>query len=111
MCLTQHSHDIQIFNVLVSEITQLWKEGLNSVGQQYQQSEQPSLTSNNTTKTWTYVVVNPGLGQAKKCSEVKPINGSQPTPSDSGNWTTNDNPPPLFVVTGSPTTTHPLWLW
>ena len=57
---------------------ELWKESLNNDSQQfhqYQQNEQPPLTSNNTT---TYGVRNQGprLGQTQKCNRDKSVNGT-----------------------------------
>ena len=70
----------------------LWKESLNSDGQQFYQYQQiwaitshlSPLTSNHWTKTkkttkqnktTTYNIVNSGLRQLQRCSDVKPFNG------------------------------------
>jgi len=67
---------IEIFNI--TNIN-LWKENLNSYGQQfhqYQQNEQSPLTSNRwkfKKKIMTYGIGNPGpgLGQTQKCGRIK----------------------------------------
>ena len=64
----------------------LWKDSVNSDGQQflqYQQNQQSPplhLNSLNTKKTTIYDVGNPspGLGQAQKCGGFKPVNGKPP---------------------------------
>ena len=68
-----------MYGYLVKGLCSLWKESLNSNGQQfhqYQQKEQSSLTSTNSAqKIRPYDVENPapGLGQACKCGRVNRI--------------------------------------
>jgi len=80
----RHS-EIVSYIVLICE---LWKENLNSDGQQfhpYQQNEHPtldlkSLNTNKKTTTYMYHVGNlgSGLGQTQQCGGVRPINGIAP---------------------------------
>ena len=66
---------------MITTDTVLWKECLNSGGQQfnkYQQNKQSPLNSLNIEMTTTYDVRNPGpdFGQAQKQDGVKPNNGT-----------------------------------
>ena len=54
-----------------------------SDGQELYYYQQTPLNSLNIKITMTYVVgyIDPGLGQAKKCVGVKPVNGTPPPPT------------------------------